>query len=153
MSVYQDLGQAYQFHVFDYVKASQSYRAMALSLDRIPREERLYPTYFRVAMFGEGFPEKLRNKAFVYRSGHEGNLETVMEFTNRIKSCFPSARVVNTADPPPQEVLEISFPGQYIQITTLTPSNKFELACVKNQDVFDEVDMSPVLFVPISDLE
>jgi hypothetical protein len=108
-------------------KAAQTLRAQAQTLDKILVDDRIFPTYYRVALFGKGFPEHLQDQEFVYRSGHEGNLESVMEFTNRIKSYFPNAKVVNSTDLPPSEVQVDNFKGQFIQITTLQCSSIAEM--------------------------
>jgi hypothetical protein len=59
----------------------------------------------------------------VYRSGDGPNPESVKEFTDRIKAKYPDAKVVNSSD-----ALPATEDARFIQITTLTPSSKEELA-------------------------
>ena len=66
-------------------------------------------------------------QSFVYRSGVRSKLETVRDFTDRIKSKFPDAITKNTGNPVPEEYLDPNFDGQFIRITTLQPSSREEL--------------------------
>jgi hypothetical protein len=65
-------------------------------------------------------------REFVYRSGNGRIKESVKDFTDRIKQCFPHAQVVNSPDLPPDNILAAEYKGQYIQIITLVPATVAE---------------------------
>ncbi len=63
---------------------------------------------------------------FRYRSGNGRMQESVKDFTDRIKACFPAAQVVNSPDLPPDNVIAPDYAGQYVQIITLVPASPAE---------------------------
>jgi hypothetical protein len=75
---------------------------------RITSGERFFSPFFRVGFYGKGF-ENLNGKAFIYR-GFE--LERVAEFVERMQTRFPKSELVNSTDPPSQEILDSD--GQHI---------------------------------------
>jgi hypothetical protein len=60
---------------------------------QIVAQDRIFRAFYRVKFLGAGFGADIRNKEFVYRSGNGANLESVKDFTDRIKKKFPEAIV------------------------------------------------------------
>jgi hypothetical protein len=95
---------------------------MAHTLEGITNEDRLFPQFYRLLFFGNGFSDDLRGKEIVYKSGTGPEVESVIEFTNRIKSMYPEARVFNSSDP----IQDMLIDGQHIQIASLQCSSSDE---------------------------
>ena len=122
VEVYRQLSLVHEKVQFDYNKASQVLKTMAHTLETINNEDRLFPQFYRLLFFGTGFPDELCGKEFIYRSGTGTNVESVIEFTTRIKSMYPDARVFNSSDP----ILDTKIDGQHIQIASLQCSSMDE---------------------------
>jgi len=60
-------------------------------------QDKLFCHYYRVVYYGVGFSDELQNQEFVYRGE---KLESIMEFTNRLKKKFPEAKMLMSSDPP-----------------------------------------------------
>jgi len=73
-----------------------------------------------------GAADEIAGKSFVFRSGNGKLPETVRDFTERIKSKYPAARVVNSPSPIESLIDDAKDDEQLIQITTLKPSSRQE---------------------------
>lgn len=101
-------------------------RQQASFQDQIVSKERIFPAYYRVALFGNGFgPQK--GQEFVYRSGNGANLEGVRDFTMRMQEKFKGATMINSSDVIPEEKTAPAD-ARLVQITTLVPSSREEMA-------------------------
>lgn len=101
-------------------------KQQASFLDQITSKERIFPAFYRVALFGNGFGAQ-NGQEFVYRSGNGANLEGVRDFTLRMQEKFKGATMINSSDPIPEEKTSAAD-AKFVQITTLTPSSREELA-------------------------
>ncbi|XP_053682558.1 dedicator of cytokinesis protein 1 isoform X2 [Sabethes cyaneus] len=106
----KELAQQYENEIYDYLSLADLYKKMSQFYEKILREKRYESNYYRVAFYGSGFPQFLRNQEFVYR-GNE--YEDAGSFNTRILSQHPQAELVPTLNPG----LEIhQCEGQFIQI-------------------------------------
>jgi hypothetical protein len=116
------LAHYYQTKLYDYKELGNLLRKEAQLYENIIGTERFYPEYFRVGFYGKGFPASLSGKEYIYR-GTE--LERISEFTSRIQAKFPKAELLKTTETPSAEI--INAPGQFLLITTVTPSSMREV--------------------------
>eukprot|EP00742_Colponemidia_sp_Colp-10_P004488 GILJ01004791.1.p1 GENE.GILJ01004791.1~~GILJ01004791.1.p1 ORF type:complete len:1775 (+),score=309.30 GILJ01004791.1:791-5326(+) len=116
------LRNRYETELYDYPRLSLMLREQASYFDSIISQERFFASHFRVAYYGKGFDAEYRDKEFVYR-GCE--LENVMDFTARIRTQFPNAKMLKSTDVPDTDIRESD--EQYISIATLTPSSELEM--------------------------
>ena len=97
---------------------TQTYNLQALSavltqqsqlwrmIDTAPR---VFHHYFLVSFRGRGFDDsteqgkEIINNDFIFRSGNSKQLESVGDFTNRIKNKYPKAIIKNTTEPIPEQ--------------------------------------------------
>ena len=112
----KELAQQYENEIFDYMSLSELYENMSRLYRKILAEMRHESEYFRVAFFGLGFPEFLRNRTFIYR-GKE--YERLSSFCTRILSQHPRAELMQTLTPPGAEITNSD--AQYIQINSVEP--------------------------------
>jgi hypothetical protein len=110
----EELRKFYERH-FHFVEVATTLREQAGYFEMIYEKQRFFPTHFRVAFLGKAYEEDNRNKIFVYRGGP---LESIMEFSSRMREKFPSAKMV----PPGKESLDMKEQEEtlYMQISTLT---------------------------------
>ncbi|ETN61959.1 dedicator of cytokinesis protein 1 [Anopheles darlingi] len=111
----KELAQQYENEVYDYLSLSELYKRMSTFYENILRTTRYESIYYRVTFFGLGFPEFLRNRAFVYR-GNE--YEDAGSFNMRILSQHPRAELLTTLTPEP-DVQQSE--GQFVQIVKVDP--------------------------------
>ncbi|XP_052869684.1 dedicator of cytokinesis protein 1 [Anopheles cruzii] len=114
----KELAQQYENEVYDYLSLGELYKLMSQFYENILRTTRYESIYYRVTFFGLGFPEFLRNQAFVYR-GNE--YEDAGSFNMRILSQHPRAELLTTLTPGP-EVRQCD--GQFVQIVKVDPLSK-----------------------------
>jgi C2 domain in Dock180 and Zizimin proteins/DOCK N-terminus/DHR-2, Lobe C len=118
--------EAYLNCFHEYQRAAGYLRRKAELYESIVTRDRIFNNCYRVAFYGRGFEASLRNKEFVFRSGNGTSIESVAEFTNRIKAKYRGT-VVNSTDKIPEEKLKEvdSDPlGMYVQITSLQPASR-----------------------------
>eukprot|EP00455_Lapot_gusevi_P001214 TRINITY_DN1049_c0_g1_i6.p1 TRINITY_DN1049_c0_g1~~TRINITY_DN1049_c0_g1_i6.p1 ORF type:complete len:893 (+),score=284.43 TRINITY_DN1049_c0_g1_i6:184-2679(+) len=108
--------------VYDYDKLSELLKTEAGYFYKIIHSQRYYCNYYRVVYYGNGFDSEIQGKEFVYRSE---KMEPVMDFTNRIKKKYPTAKIFMSSDVPPPEMMAQN--DQIISITTLTLASEAEL--------------------------
>uniref|UniRef100_A0A8W7NFN6 Signaling protein n=1 Tax=Anopheles atroparvus TaxID=41427 RepID=A0A8W7NFN6_ANOAO len=114
----KELAQQYENVVYDYLSLAELYKKMSQFYENILRTTRYETIYYRVTFFGAGFPEFLRNKAFVYR-GNE--YEDAGSFNMRILSQHPRAELLTTLTPGP-EIQQCD--GQFVQIVKVDPVSR-----------------------------
>uniref|UniRef100_A0A1Q3FGS7 Putative signaling protein n=1 Tax=Culex tarsalis TaxID=7177 RepID=A0A1Q3FGS7_CULTA len=114
----KELSQQYENEIYDYLGLAELYKKMSQFYEKILREKRYESNYYRVAFYGYGFPQFLRNQEFVYR-GNE--YEDAGSFNTRILSQHPRAELVPTLNPGP-EIRQSD--GQYIQIVKVDPVSR-----------------------------
>jgi dedicator of cytokinesis protein 3 len=106
LSVYKELAVQYETNVFDFAKVARAQRAMAGVHEKIAKNERSIPRYFRVVYKGHGFPVGLRDKEFVFEGYSTDRLAT---FEDRMKQLHPAAQILRVG-------IEPELEGQYLQI-------------------------------------
>lgn len=106
LSVYKELAVEYETNVFDFAKLARAQRAMASVHEKIAKNERSIPRYFRVVYKGHGFPVTLRDKEFIFEGNSADRLAT---FEDRMKQLHPAAQLLRVGTEPELE-------GQYLQI-------------------------------------
>ena len=106
LSVYKELANQYETNVFDFAKLARAQRAMASVHEKIAKNERSVPRYFRVVYKGHGFPVSLRDKEFIFEGQATDRLAT---FEDRMKQLHPAAQLLR-AD------IEPELEGQYLQV-------------------------------------
>ncbi|XP_021694044.1 dedicator of cytokinesis protein 1 isoform X4 [Aedes aegypti] len=114
----KELSQQYENESYDYLSLAELYKKMSQFYEKILREKRFESNYYRVAFYGNGFPQFLRNQEFVYR-GNE--YEDSGSFNTRILSQHPRAELVPTLNPGP-EIRQSE--GQFIQIVKVDPVSR-----------------------------
>ncbi|XP_055631515.1 dedicator of cytokinesis protein 1 isoform X1 [Toxorhynchites rutilus septentrionalis] len=114
----KELSQQYENEIYDYLNLAELYKKMAQFYEKILREKRYESNYYRVAFYGFGFPQFLRNQEFVYR-GNE--YEDAGSFNTRILSQHPQAELVPTLNPG-SEIRQSE--GQFIQIVKVDPVSR-----------------------------
>lgn len=125
----KELAQQYENEIFDYRNLSLIHFKLAKFYEKILKEMRHESEYFRVAFYGLGFPEFLRNKVFIYR-GKE--YERLSEFCTRILTQQPAAELMQTLTTPGDEITQSD--GQFIQINSVEP-----IMDTKNDHLKDKV--------------
>lgn len=125
----KELAKQYEEEVYDYAKLSETHQKMAGLYAKILNEMRHDCEYFRVAFYGNGFPEFLRNKTFIYR-GKE--YERLSEFCTRILTQHPNAELMQTLTIPGEDITRAD--GQFIQINSVEPiiNDEYRHFCEKN---------------------
>ena len=106
LSVYKELAVQYETNVFDFAKLARAQRAMASVHEKIAKNERSIPRYFRVVYKGHGFPVSLRDKEFIFE-GHSTDRQATFE--DRMKQLHPAAQILRVGTEPELE-------GQYLQV-------------------------------------
>ncbi|KXJ24494.1 Dedicator of cytokinesis protein 1 [Exaiptasia diaphana] len=112
----KELAVLYEEEMFDFIKLRDILKSEALFYDQIMTKVRPDAEYFRVAMYGKGFPKSLRDKIFIFR-GNE--FEKMGDFNSRLQAHFPDAQFMDKLDAPDDSVLQ--SPGQYIQTCKVNP--------------------------------
>lgn len=112
----KELAQQYENEVYDYHKLSQIHMKMSQFYEKILKEMRHESEYFRVAFYGQKFPEFLRNRVFIYR-GKE--YERLSDFCSRILSQHIGADLMQTLTTPGDEITQSD--GMFIQINSVEP--------------------------------
>jgi hypothetical protein len=128
VQVCKDLAEAYEYVIFNHHLLIETHNKISNYWQSILNTDRIFNSYYRVAFYGAGYAH-MKCTEFVYKSGAGLVLESVRDFTMRIKAKFPDAHVENSSDLPKDKWL----PGgeeekdRYIQITTLNCSNREQL--------------------------
>lgn len=119
------LASSYSSELFDYEQLSTVLKRQAELLHKIAKNERFFPSYFRVGFYGNGFPSNLDGKAFVYK-GLEW--EKLGSFCERLLKNFPNSKIVK--DVPSAETDEGS---RLLQVTWLDPIMDSEVVPGRNR--------------------
>eukprot|EP01090_Pellita_catalonica_P000558 TRINITY_DN10381_c0_g1_i1.p1 TRINITY_DN10381_c0_g1~~TRINITY_DN10381_c0_g1_i1.p1 ORF type:complete len:707 (+),score=106.84 TRINITY_DN10381_c0_g1_i1:58-2121(+) len=122
----------------DYAKLATTLRRKADLCENIATKERFLPNYFRIGCYGQGFPQNVRNKTFIYR-GKE--LERIDGFTGRMQTKFPNATKLTNTTLPGDDIKNAE--GQYILITMVQPSSEKEL----NRESVSDSEQNVPLFI------
>lgn len=106
LAVYRELAVQYETNIFDFAKLARAQRAMAGVHEKIAKNERSAPRYFRVVYKGHGFPVSMRDKEFIFEGHANDRLAT---FEDRMKQLHPAAQILRVG-------IEPELEGQYLQI-------------------------------------
>ncbi|XP_052251846.1 dedicator of cytokinesis protein 1-like isoform X3 [Dreissena polymorpha] len=112
----KEIANLYENVLFDYEKLSFILRQQAGLFEKVMKEMRPDPEYFRVGYYGNGFPSFLQNKVFIYRGKA---YERLQDFCGRMQTLFPNAELMKTLNAPSEELKESE--KQYLQINAVTP--------------------------------
>ncbi|GMH67394.1 hypothetical protein TL16_g04668 [Triparma laevis f. inornata] len=113
----EHLREFYANGLFDFEKVSSELDRMSSYYTKIRNTDRFYPSTFRVGFYG-GFSLEFKNTDYVYRGDV---LESIGDFTTRIKKKFPSAEMLGVKVDADKTHKENSEAKQYIQISKVTP--------------------------------
>lgn len=116
IKVCKELAYQLENETFDYKELSKLHEKMAKLYNRILNEARLEQTYYRVGFYGQGFPEFLANKQFIYRAVECERLES---FTNRLQNQHPQAEVLKDLSEPSDQMKKSQ--SQLIQVVAVKP--------------------------------
>ena len=109
LASYRELGEQYEFVLFDFAKLARTHRSTAKIFEIIARGEGLSPRYFRVVYRGLGFPSSLRDKQFIYQG--KGS-ERLSAFTDRLQQQYPAAQFISSSEIDTVE-------GQFLQVSAV----------------------------------
>ena len=156
LAVYKELAGQYESNIFDFAKLARAQRAMASVHEKIAKNERSVPRYFRVVYKGHGFPINLRDKEFIFEGHASDRLAT---FEDRMKQLHPSARLLRVGTEPELE-------GQYLQIFAVSVHRDLnhiiyqrtkvaqtvrDYYLLSSPQMFSTTSRQPVRDVPITD--
>ena len=113
----KELNTFYINGLYDYEKVSNTLKKMADYYRSIEKTDRFYPSTFRVGYYGDFGPE-FKNCDFIYRGEV---LESIGDFTNRIKGKFPAATMLGVKVDAGPEHKDNTSGEQYLQISKVTP--------------------------------
>ncbi|CEP00437.1 hypothetical protein PBRA_001491 [Plasmodiophora brassicae] len=108
----------YEVNLFDYDKLAGILERQAALFRKIISQTRYFPSYFRVVFYSN----RTDRQEFVYRGI---KLESVMDFTQRIRAMHTNAKILMTSDDPPADVVDEH--ELVITITSLTLSSQAEM--------------------------
>lgn len=130
----KELAQQYENEVYDYHSLSLIHKKLAQFYDKILKEMRHDALFYRVAFYGQRFPEFLRNRIFVYR-GKE--YERLSDFCSRILSQHPGADSMQTLSEPGEEIKQSD--GMYIQINSVEPIMDVNATHFRDKNIAQEI--------------
>lgn len=130
----KELAQQYENEVYDYNKLSRIHLKMSQFYENILKELRHESEYFRVAFYGQKFPEFLRNRVFIYR-GKE--YERLSDFCSRILSQHIGADLMQTLTTPGDEITQGD--GMFIQINSVEPIMDVNSASFAEKNIAQEI--------------
>ena len=110
-------------------------KKMARYYEQIEKTDRFYPSIFRVGYYGN-YGREFKNKDFVYRGDV---LESIGDFTTRIKMKFPKATMLPVKVDPDESHFE-NDSEQFLQISKVQAGNPV----LENQHIM-EVDQSEMM--------
>ncbi|CAL8078440.1 unnamed protein product [Orchesella dallaii] len=116
LEICDELRQQYSEEMYNYAQLPSLLQKMATFYDRILKETRFEPNYFRVAFYGKEFPSFLQDKAFVYRGGA---YERLGDFETRMLERYPRAELLRSLGLPSDDVRYSN--KQYLQICSVEP--------------------------------
>lgn len=119
------LAASYSSELYDYEQLSLLLKKQAELLDKIAKNERFFPSYFRAGFFGNGFPSNIEGKAFVYK-GLEW--EKLGSFCDRMLKNYPNSKIVK--DVPS---VELEDGARLLHITWLDPVMDSEVIPGRNR--------------------
>ncbi|KRX54855.1 Dedicator of cytokinesis protein 1 [Trichinella sp. T9] len=114
--VCQELQHEYEHRTYEYDKLANLLEKMSKMYRNILKHQRAEPEYFRVLFCGLGFPIFLQNTTFIYRGD---GYERLADFTSRIQAQYPNATLLQTLQPPGEEIKRSN--GQYLLINKVDP--------------------------------
>ncbi|XP_063703271.1 dedicator of cytokinesis protein 1 isoform X2 [Culicoides brevitarsis] len=90
--------------------------------------------YFRVGFYGQGFPEFLRNKQFIYRGAECEKLES---FNTRLQRQHPKAELLQNLEIPGRDIQDAKV--QYIQAVAVKPIPSEKLKILQDKFVHENI--------------
>lgn len=101
----KELVNQYESEAFNCMDIRDLLQQMSTFYDKILKQSRSVPVYFKIAYYGKGFPSYLQNKVFIYRDNKYANIHI---FSKWIKDQFPDATLMNTLSQPESQITESS---------------------------------------------
>jgi len=126
IEVTKQLTHVYEHVLYDLPKLADQLQKQSTQWRLVANHDRVFLACYLVVYYGN-FEEEYKEKSFVYRSGVNSKMESIKDFTDRIKSKFPDAQVKNTGNPVPEDVKAPGYEGQFIRVTTLQVASQEEL--------------------------
>jgi dedicator of cytokinesis protein 3 len=130
----RELVHQYEYRSVDYTRLADVLRLQASLYEYIATVERTYPSYFRVAYYGEQWPASLQGKMFVYRGQ---DWEKFGAFCERLHQKHPKATLIKSNVTPDDSVR--FGDDMYLQITALQPEPD------RTKDVFTNAEVPPII--------
>lgn len=134
VDICRDLAQQYEYRAVDYSRLAEVLEYQSTLFRKISSTERSFPSYFRVAYYGEQWPRSLQQKMFVYRGA---DWEKFSAFSERFHQRHPTATLLKTSGTPDDDVRYAD--ALYLQITALQPEPD------RTRDIFTNPDVPPLV--------
>ncbi|PWN21805.1 hypothetical protein BCV69DRAFT_268306, partial [Microstroma glucosiphilum] len=130
VDICREFAQQYEYVAVDYVRLSEILAYQAGLFGNIATQERTFPSYFRIAFWGSGWPELLQQKMFIYRGLDWEKLST---FAERLQQKHPAAILLKTSADVGDDVKYSE--AQYLQVTAVQPEPD------RNRDAFTNAEV------------
>ncbi|CAO1614916.1 unnamed protein product [Sympodiomycopsis kandeliae] len=134
VDICRDLAQQYEYRAVDYTRLAEVLDYQSTLFRKIATIERSFPSYFRVAYYGEQWPRSIQQKMFVYRGL---DWEKYPAFCERFHQNHPSATLLKNSKSPSDDIRFAD--AQYLQITALQAEPD------RTRDVFTNPDVPPLV--------
>ncbi|AMD19902.1 HCL249Cp [Eremothecium sinecaudum] len=122
LSIYKDLAEVYEKINYDLSKLSFVHGQISNLYTDLQNIDRLVPSYFKISFVGNGFPDSLNGKVFIY----EGfPFEHITSIFNRLRKLYLGTQLINS-----QEKLESMLlkppQGRWLHVSSVEP--QFEIS-------------------------
>ncbi|EPQ25943.1 uncharacterized protein PFL1_06398 [Pseudozyma flocculosa PF-1] len=134
IDICRELAQQYEYRSVNYARLAEVLQHQAALYQRISTTERTFPSYFRVAYYGLGWPASMQNKMFVCR-GLEW--EKFAAFCDRLHAKHPKATLIKSTGAPGDDVRHAE--AQFLQVTALQPEPD------RTKDIFTNPEVAPIV--------
>ncbi|PWN43738.1 hypothetical protein IE81DRAFT_67371 [Ceraceosorus guamensis] len=134
IDICRELLHQYEYRSVDYGRLADVLRLQASLFEKIATVERTFPSYFRVAYYGQSWPNSLQDKMFVYRGL---DWEKFGAFCERLHQKHPRATLIKSTSLPDESIRHGE--EMYLQVTALQPEAD------KLKDIFTNAEVPPVV--------
>lgn len=134
IDICRELLHQYEYRSVDYGRLADVLRLQASLYEKIAAVERTFPSYFRVAYYGQSWPVSLQEKMFVYRGL---DWEKFGAFCERLHHKHPKATLIKSTTLPDESIRHGD--EMYLQVTALQPEAN------KQKDIFTNPEVPPVV--------
>ncbi|KAN0061214.1 Deoxycytidine kinase 1 [Thecaphora frezii] len=134
IDICRELAQQYEYRSVNYSRLAEVLQHQAALYQKIASIERTFPSYFRVAYYGVGWPASMQNKMFVYRGL---DWEKFAAFCDRLHAKHPRATLIKSTGTPGEEIRLAE--AQFLQVTALQPEPD------RTKDIFTNPEVAPIV--------